>query len=67
MKAEERTIQASIYAGATEIIFGVIMWLTGWGTWYFERFHFFGTMGLCMLFYAYWHLYLLRRDREQWK
>ncbi len=45
-----------VAAGFTEIIVGIIMVLTGASDWYFETFHFFGIMGMCLIFYAYWNL-----------
>jgi uncharacterized membrane protein YphA (DoxX/SURF4 family) len=62
MNVEKRTIKASIMAGFTEIVIGIIMVLTGAATWYFNTFHFFGIMGVCLIMYAYWHLYFLYQD-----
>ena len=62
MNVEKRTIKTSIAAGITEMVFGLIMYLTGWADWYFNRFHFFGIMGICMFFYALWNEYFLYKD-----
>lgn len=57
MKVEQRQIKASMYAGITDIIFGLIMYATGAADWYFEHFHFFGILGIGMIFYSVWLLY----------
>jgi len=62
MNAEERTIKASILAGITDIIIGLIMFFTGFGDWYYSKFHVFGIIGLGMLAYGFWHLYFLRKE-----
>jgi uncharacterized membrane protein len=62
LKSEERIILASLFAGLSEIVFGLFMSVTGFHKWYFDNFHFFGIMGVCMVFYALWHAYLYRRE-----
>ena len=62
MRAELRSVNASILAGFTDIIVGLLMFFTGWHQWYFDHFHFFGIMGLSMLFYGYWYIFLLRKE-----
>ena len=57
MNAEKRTIKASILAGITDIIFGLIMYFSGWSTWYFNHFHFFGIMGFGMLAFGFWNIF----------
>ena len=69
MNAEKRNVQASLFAGVTEIVIGVVMALTGWGTWYFEHFHFFGILGVGFILYAYYYCLFYRRDTSEaiWK
>jgi len=62
MKPEERNIKASICAGVSDIIFGLILYKLDWIEWYFQRFHFFGIMGMAMLFYSFWYIYFYRKD-----
>lgn len=62
MNAEKRTIKASICAGLTDIIIGIIMFLTGWHEWYYQHFHVFGIIGLGMLAYGFWHNYFLIKE-----
>jgi hypothetical protein len=60
MKGEDRIIKASAMAGFTDIAFGLFMYLTGWGDWYFVHFHFFGMLGVGMIAYAFWHAFFKR-------
>jgi len=62
MKPEERNIKASVMAGVSDILIGLIMYLTGAADWYFQRFHFFGIMGIGLLLYSYWYIYFYRKD-----
>ena len=62
MKAELRQVKASMYAGITDIVFGVFAWLTGFADWYFIHFHFFGILGIGMIFYAVWLYYFYSID-----
>lgn len=62
MNAEKRTIKASILAGFTDIIFGLIMYFTGVSNWYYATFHFFGIMGFGMLAFGYWSIYFYNRE-----
>ncbi len=62
MKAEERTIKAGVLAGATDILIGLAMYYLGWADWYFDKFHFFGIMGIAMLIYSYWHIYFYQKE-----
>jgi len=63
MNAEKRIIKASFFAGLTDIGVGLFMFVTGWHSWYFERFHVFGVLGLGMVAYAFWHFVFC----EWWK
>jgi hypothetical protein len=69
MNVEKRTIKASAMAGITDIIIGLLAYFTGFGDWYYTKFHMFGVIGFGMLAYAYWHLYFLRLDTGEgiWK
>jgi len=62
MKAEMRVVKASLWTGITDLLFGVLMFMTGWGDWYYTRFHFFGIIGFSLIIYAYWTLFFMRRD-----
>jgi len=62
MKAEERTIKASILAGITDMLIGLIMFLTGWHEWYYNHFHFFGILGIGMIAYGFWHKVLYTKE-----
>jgi len=62
MKSEERIIKASLLAGVSDILIGIIFYLTGFADWYFAKLHFFGILGLGMLWYAFWHNYLYKKD-----
>jgi len=64
MKAEERTIKASMLAGWTDIFIGLIMYWTGWHQWYFDHFHFFGILGIGMLAYGFWHKLLYEKETK---
>ena len=64
MKSEDRIIRASLFAGVTEIIVGIIMYATDLGHFWFERAGFFGVMGVCMVFYGCWHWYLKKKAGE---
>jgi hypothetical protein len=57
MNNEKRIIKASACAGVTDILFGLFMYWTGWGDFYYQHFHVFGMLGFGMLAYAYWHQY----------
>ena len=67
MKSEERIIHASILAGWTDIILGLIFYLTGFADWYYTRFHVFGVIGMGMLAYGFWHSVLYRRGMQSEK
>ena len=62
MMSEIRFIKASILTGATDIVMGIIFYLTGFADWYYAHFHVFGIFGLSMMIYGYWHLYFLRKE-----
>ncbi len=64
MKAEDRTIKASLYAGLTDILFGLIMYFTGIGDWYYTHFHMFGVVGFGMIAYAFWHHIFKKRSQQ---
>ncbi len=61
MKQELRVIKSSFYAGITDMIIGLIMFMTGWHQWYYDHFHFFGILGIGMICYAIWHYYLYNK------
>lgn len=65
MKSERRIIKASLFAGITDILIGLVMFLTGWHEWYFNHFHVFGVLGLGMIAYAYWHNYFLIKETKK--
>lgn len=69
MNAEKRTIRASVLAGVTDILFGLLMYFTGYGDWYYAKFHMFGIIGFGMLAYGYWHLYFynIETGERVWK
>ena len=70
MNNELRIIKASILTGFTDIVFGGIMYVTGWSDWYYNHFHVFGVFGFSMLAYGYWHLLFLVNETgsvEIWK
>lgn len=59
---ERRVIQASIFAGLTEMALGLVMVLTGTADWYFETFHFFGILGFGLVMYGVYTWILARKD-----
>lgn len=65
MQNEQRIIKASVYAGWTDILFGLLMYFTGWHQWYFEHFHFFGILGIGMLIYGSWHKFLYEKETRE--
>ena len=67
MNTEKRIIKSSILAGATDIVFGLLMYVTGLGDWYYSKFHMFGVIGFGMLAYGYWHIYFLNKDKGDFK
>ena len=62
MKSEKRIIKASIAAGITDTIIGLIMAITGWHEWYYNHFHVFGILGLGMILYGLYHLLFYKID-----
>jgi len=65
MKFEERIIKASILTGLTDILFGWIAYLTGFGDLYYAKFHVFGIFGFSMLTYGLWHEFLRQKGKDQ--
>ena len=62
MKSEERVIKASLMAGLSDVIVGILFHFTGIHDWYFTNFKFFGVLGIGMLLYAFWHAYFYYSD-----
>lgn len=62
MKQEIRIIKASVLTGITEMLIGLFMALTGLHQWYFDRFHFFGILGLGLLIYGFWLQYFYKKE-----
>ena len=66
MRSERRIIRASIYTGISEMSIGLFMAITGLHQWYYDRFHFFGVLGLGMAIYGFWHMILLKKETGEW-
>lgn len=64
MKLEDRIIKASIATGITDIAFGALAFISGFGDWYYKHLHNFGIFGLSMLAYGLWHIYFKYRDEK---
>jgi len=64
VRAELRQVKASMYAGLTDIVFGLIMYFTKAADWYFAHFHFFGILGIGMVFYSVWLYYFFALDTQ---
>ena len=69
MRAEERTIKVSLYAGVIEIILALFMTLTGFHNWWYSQFHFFGVFGIASIIWAacYYYLYKKETGNNVWK
>ena len=67
MNNELRFVKASIFTGATDIIFGILFYFIGFADWYYAHFHVFGIFGMSMLIYGYWHLYFYRQEVKKVK
>jgi hypothetical protein len=65
MKYEKRIIKASLLAGLSELVLGVIFWVTGFAEWWYNHLHFFGYLGLGMILYASWHYYYYRKESKE--
>ena len=63
-KFEKRFILSSILAGITDILFGLIFYLTGIADWYYAKFHVFGILGFGMILYGLWHFILYKLDNK---
>ncbi len=57
-----RVIKASLFAGFTDLAIGLIMSFTGLHEWYYDKFRFFGVLGLAMITYGTWHYILYKKD-----
>jgi len=64
LKAEQRTYKASFYAGFTDILIGLVFYLTGFADWYYAHFHVFGVLGLGMILYSFYHWLLYKREHN---
>ena len=62
MRYEKRTIKVSLMTGLTDIVIGLILYLTGIADWYYERFHVFGVLGLGFVIWALWHSYYYKKE-----
>lgn len=63
MQYEQRFIKASLLTGATDIVVGAVMAVTGLHQWYFDHFHVFGIFGFSMVAYGLWHRWLYKQDQ----
>lgn len=64
MELEKRIIKASIATGITDLIIGLIAFQTGFGDWYYLRFHNFGIFGLSMITYGLYHFLFEKLDKR---
>lgn len=69
MRTEQRIIKASILAGATDLLIGLFMAVSGLHEWWFNTFHLFGVLGIGMIAYGLWHAYYYKQETRErvWK
>lgn len=65
MKYEGRIVKATFLAGVSEIFLAWIFYTTGFGDWWYSKFHIFGYLGIGFILYAFWHQYLINWNNRK--
>ena len=65
MKYENRIVKASLAAGLSECLLGVIALWAGFGYWWFEHVGMFGYLGIGMVLYSIWHYIFIKIDNKK--
>lgn len=62
MKSELRFVNAAIATGFTEILLAALLHLFGLHIWWWEHMKMFGSLGIGMMMYGFWHSFYIQKD-----